>query len=81
MKKITISLPTIHCESCVKLIGMTLKNVDGIQKKQFDLENKELSLDVDDTVSPSEIAQLIQDDAGYEAKVTSDGEEQPVKNS
>lgn len=81
MKKITISLPTIHCESCVKLIGMTLKNIPGIQKKQFDLENKELSLDVDDAVSPSEIAQLIQDDAGYEAKVTSDGEEQPVKNS
>ncbi len=81
MKKIIISLPTIHCESCVKLIGMTLKNIPGIQKKQFDLEKKELALEVDDTVSPSEIAQLIQDDAGYEAKVTSDGEEQPMKNS
>ncbi len=81
MKKITISLPTIHCESCVKLIGMTLKNIPGIQKKQFDLEKKELALEVDDTVSPSEIAQLIQDDAGYEAKVTSGDEEQPVQNT
>lgn len=44
MQKITISLPSIHYESCVKIINMTLKNISGIQNKQFDLKKKSFHL-------------------------------------
>ena len=72
MKKILISLPTIHCESCIKLIGMTLKNLPGIEAKQFDLEKKELFLEVDNTISGEEIARAIREDARYDAIVLSE---------
>lgn len=72
MKKILISLPTIHCESCVKLIGMTLKNFPGIETKQFDLEKKELFLEVDNVLSGEEIARAIREDAGYDAILKSE---------
>lgn len=85
MKKLVISLPTIHCQSCVKLIDMTLKNVSGIENKEFDLEKKELYLDIETTVSGETIAQTILKETGYEAVVLSEEEErlpmppEPVK--
>lgn len=75
MKKITISLPTIHCESCIKLIGMTLKNISGIESKAFDLEQRKLHLETDSDVSGEAIAKAIREDAEYEAIVESEEEE------
>lgn len=75
MKNITISLPTIHCESCIKLIGMTLKNIPGIHEKQFDLEQRKLSLKTESTVSGEAIAKAIREDAEYEANLESEEEE------
>ena len=72
MKHITIGLPTIHCESCIKLIGMTLKTISGIESKQFDLEERKLSLETDSTVSGEAIARAIREDAEYEAIVESE---------
>lgn len=72
MKNIIISLPTIHCESCVKLISMTLKNISGIQRYQFDLDKKELYLDLDDSISSEEIVHLIQQDTDYDAILLSE---------
>lgn len=79
MKKITISLPTIHCESCVKLIGMTLKNISGIESKEFDLEQRKLYLRTDSSVSGEEIAKAIREDAEYEAILESEEEEKLPK--
>ncbi len=69
MKNITISLPTIHCESCVKLIGMTLKCIPEIKSTFFDLEKRELHLEADASIDGETVARAIRDDAGYEAEV------------
>lgn len=68
MKKATISLPTIHCESCTKLIGMTLKDIPGITKQTFDIEKKTLDVEFDSSTSVDAIIEAIVEDAGYEAK-------------
>ncbi len=72
MKKVTISLPTIHCESCTKLIGMTLKNIPGITKKTFDIEKKSLAVEFDASTSGASIVNAIVNDAGYEAILESE---------
>ena len=68
MKKATISLPTIHCESCTKLIGMTLKDIPGITKQTFDIEKKMLDVEFDNSTSVDAIIEAIQEDSLYEAK-------------
>jgi len=75
-KKVTISLPTIHCESCVKLIGMTLKNIPWIKNKEFNIEKRELYLKIDTTTTGEAIAKAIREDAEYEAIVTSEEEDE-----
>lgn len=72
MKNITISLPTIHCESCVKLINMTLKDIPGIREKRFDIENRKLYLETDVSLSGETVAKAIREDAEYEANLESE---------
>jgi copper chaperone CopZ len=78
MKKATISLPTIHCESCTKLIGMTLKNIPEITKHTFDIEKRILDIEFDNSISVQSIIDAIVQDAGYEAKLI--GEENFSEN-
>lgn len=72
MKKALISLPTIHCESCTKLISMTLKTIPGIKNKTFDIEKRFLMVEFDDTTSGKAIVDAIINDAEYEAKLESE---------
>lgn len=74
MKKAHISLPTIHCESCTKLIGMTLKTIPGIRKQDFSIENRTLDIEFDHSTSGQAIVSAIVEDAGYEAKLESEEE-------
>ena len=76
MKKLTIGLPTIHCESCTKLIGMTLENIPGIQTKEFNIGKRELYLTIDATTSGEAIVKAIREDAGYDASVMSEEDEE-----
>lgn len=76
MNKLRVSLPTIHCESCVKVINMILKEMHGINEKKFDIDARELALDYDKkSISSKEIINAIKDDAWYEASIISDEEE------
>lgn len=83
MKKVYISLPTIHCESCTKLIGMTLKNIPGIKNKTFDIDKRSLVVEFDASTSGKTITEAIVTDAGYEAKLESeeDSEDDDQRNS
>lgn len=67
--KAHISLPTIHCASCTKLIGMTLKNIPGITSNTFDVEKKTLVVEFDSSTSGQSIVDAIISDAGYEARL------------
>jgi copper chaperone CopZ len=70
--KATISLPTIHCESCTKLIGMTLKSIPGITKQTFDIDKKTLVIKFDASTSGQAIINAIVNETGYEAKLESE---------
>lgn len=74
MKKAIISLPTIHCASCTKMIGMTLKDIPGITSTVFDIEKKSLAVEFDETTSTQAIMDTISNDAGYEAILESEEE-------
>lgn len=76
MKKAKIGLPTIHCEACTKLIGMTLKGLNGIKEQSFDLEEKKLSIRFDGSITASEITEAIKSDAGYDAEILSEEDEE-----
>lgn len=77
MKKARIGLPTIHCESCVKVIDMTVKNLPGIQNKKYDVENRRLDVTFDGgTISAESIVKEINEDAGYEAVLESEEDEE-----
>lgn len=76
MKKIKVSLPTIHCESCIKIIDMSLKDFKWIDKKEYNLEEKEAIIKFDNTlISSQKIINAIKDDAGYEGIVLYEVEE------
>lgn len=72
MKKARISLPTIHCESCTKLIGITLKGIPGIKNRTFDIDKKSLVVEFDSSTSGQAISEAIVSDAGYEARLESE---------
>lgn len=72
MNKLRVSLPTIHCESCVKVINMTLKDLPWIGEKKFDIDGREVTLQYDTkATSSSKIVSAIKEDAGYEASIIS----------
>lgn len=77
MKVAKIALPTIHCESCVKLIEMTLKPNKGIVERKYDIPGRSAEMRFDETaVSANEIVSAIKDDAGYEASLESEENEE-----
>lgn len=76
MSKARISLPTIHCESCVKVINMTLKDLSWVKDKNFDIDKREASITYDKKmISANEIVSAIKDDAGYDASIISEEDE------
>lgn len=77
MKVAKIALPTIHCESCVKLIEMTLKPNKAIVERKYDIPGRSAEMRFDETaVSADEIVSAIKDDAGYEASLESEEDEE-----
>lgn len=76
MNNLKISLPSIHCESCIKVIDMTLKDLSWIREKQFDLDKKEVYIKYDKHITKGQkIVSAIKDEAWYDAIVIVDEEE------
>ncbi|MFB0964245.1 MAG: heavy-metal-associated domain-containing protein [Patescibacteria group bacterium] len=77
MKVAKIALPTIHCESCVKLIEMTLKPMKGVTERKYDIAGRSVEMRFDDrAVTANEIVEAIKNDAGYEASLESEENEE-----
>lgn len=69
MKNIIFTLPAIHCESCVKLINMSLEWVEWIIKKDIILDNKEARISYEEKIiGPDYIIAIIKE-AWYEAEL------------
>jgi Cu+-exporting ATPase len=76
MKVAKIALPTIHCESCVKLIEMTVKPMKGLGERKYDIDGRSAMMRFDEeAVSANEIVDAIKNDAGYEAVLESEEDE------
>lgn len=68
MKNINIKLPSIHCESCVKLIKMSLNWVEWIVDFSINLDNRLANISFDENkINTNKIVSLIKDDAWYDA--------------
>ncbi len=77
MKIAKIALPTIHCESCVKLIEMTLKPNKAIVERKYDIPGRSAEMRFDEmAISANEIVNAIKNDAGYEASLESEEDEE-----
>lgn len=50
----TYKLSNVKCNSCVKLIEMTLKDIEGVKTATVDLNSKVLTIDFDPNVIPEE---------------------------
>ncbi len=73
MKIAKIGLPTIHCESCVKVIELTLKALKGVGKRQYDVAGRSMEARFDENaIGAEEIVNAIKNDAGYEAVLESE---------
>jgi copper chaperone len=61
----TLSVPDISCEHCVKTINGALGNQPGVEKVETDIPSQTVHLRFDPTQLSLEQIEAILDDAGY----------------
>lgn len=67
-QKTILSIPEMHCESCPKLVKITLLEIPGIISVSVSLETKKAVVDYDSSVvGTSQMIKAISE-IGYEAK-------------
>ena len=65
MTSITVSVPTVHCQSCKLNIEESLEELDGVATSKVDVDTKRVTVTFDpDTVAPDAITAAIEA-AGY----------------
>ena len=66
-EKTVISLPTIVCGQCVTKIEKALNEVDGVSDYKVDLDNKNVTITYDNSVTSLEKLENAITKAGYDA--------------
>jgi mercuric ion binding protein len=66
-EKATISVPTIQCGMCKKNIARALKNLEGVNSVQVDIENKTAVVTYDDSKTNLNSLEDAVTAAGYDA--------------
>ena len=67
MERISFNIPGIHCESCIKLIRLSLDWTPWLQEFDLDADKKTLVAMIDENITTKEhIAEIIKEDAWYE---------------
>lgn len=75
MRKLLLSLPGIHCESCVKLINISFNWIAWIEEKEINVDKREWFFIYDENlILSSKIIDIIKNDAWYDAIIISDEE-------
>lgn len=67
-KQIRFSVPDMHCESCPKLITLTLKDIAGVKNVLASLKDKTVEVSYSDKVSPELLINAIEE-SGYKASI------------
>ncbi len=60
MKKIKLQIEGIKCEGCIQRIDKTLKNIKGINSYTISLENKDITIEVQEESLLNEIIEKIE---------------------
>jgi copper chaperone CopZ len=47
IQNITLRVPDMHCDSCPKLIKISLLEIDGVTSVSASLDNKDVAIDFD----------------------------------
>ncbi len=62
---VALSIPNMHCESCVAKTTEVLSRQPGVIEVRVDLETKRATLAVDEASFDSQIALVVLDDYGF----------------
>ncbi|MFW6076094.1 MAG: heavy-metal-associated domain-containing protein [Chloroflexota bacterium] len=65
MTEKTYRVPDVHCDHCVAAINRELRSIDGVQDVEVDLDQKVVSVKVDESVSDEQIIEGL-DEAGFD---------------
>lgn len=68
-KTIKFSVPDMHCESCPKLINITLEEIPGVVSSNASLKDKTVIVAHTEKVSPELLISAIEE-TGYNATIT-----------
>ena len=68
-KTIKFSVPDMHCESCPKLINLTLEEIPGVVNSNASLKDKTVIVSYTEKVSPELLISAIEE-TGYNATIT-----------
>lgn len=63
--EITLSVPDVSCEHCVKTINQALGSLDGVQSVNTNIPTKSVHLNYDPSHISLEKIEEVLDDAGY----------------
>ncbi len=68
MKSVTLSIPDMSCDGCVKTVREALTRVEGVGRAEVSLQDKRAIVEAEDHVAPADLASAVQA-AGYTASV------------
>ena len=60
MKNITLNVNGMMCQGCANRIKNALMTLQGVQKTEVFLDQKQVVVEVDDVLSPAEIKERIE---------------------
>jgi copper chaperone CopZ len=65
METVTLSVPTVHCQSCKLNIEESLEEVDGVSSSNVDLDAKTVTVTFDPTDVDADFVAALIAAAGY----------------
>jgi copper chaperone len=65
METVTLRVPDVSCEHCVKTIDQTLSPLPGVEQVRTDLDTKMVTLTFDPAQTPLASIEEALDEAGY----------------
>lgn len=65
MTEKTYNVPDVNCEHCVTAVNQELRRIDGVHDVIVDLNDKTVTVKMDDAVTDEQIIEGL-DEAGYD---------------
>ena len=72
MTTTTYRVPSMHCASCPKLIGMALEDLHGVSAVDAQLDSKTVTVTYDEAVATRDAVEAAIREAGYEPELAAE---------